>query len=201
MKRRAIGLAVAVAAGWAMVAGAEEKVAIINVSGVVKQYYKTKLADEQMERQADEFRAERDRMMAERDRRVEAFEKAREEAEDKGLSEEARDRKREAAEDRLADLKEYELKIQQTTGQRRRQLEEQRTLMYKGILEDVQRVVRDYARAEGLTLVLDASDLLGTGLGAVIYREDRLDISEAIAARLNSQQAAGEAAAPGSAKP
>lgn len=188
--------AAAVRAEPAAEARPEIRIGVINVGSVVKQYQKTKLADAQMEKQAAEFKAERERMLEERERLVAAFEKAQEEAEDKALSDEARERKRSLAEEKLVEVKEYEARIRDTSAQRRKQLEEQRSLMYKGILEDVQRVVRQQAAARGLTLVLDSSDILGAGLGAVIYRDERMDMSESVLGILNKETAGAAAPAP-----
>ena len=182
-------------------AWAEEKIAFIESSRVLKEYYKTKQADAQMEKQADEFKGEQDRMMEERKKLVATYEAARDEAQDKTLNEVARDRKRDAAEDKLAELKDYDGKIRDTAVQRRKQIEEQRRLMYKGLLDELQKAVKEYATREGYTIVFDSLDLTGGGMGTVVYGDARLNITDKMIELMNKNQPADKPKDAAPAKP
>jgi Skp family chaperone for outer membrane proteins len=161
---------------------AEEKIGVVNGQDTVKQFYKTQAATESLRKLDEELRDAQRRMVAKLTELDDEVKKAIAEANDKALSEEARARKRAAAEDKLADLKEYEITVRKSDMDNRKKMEEQNGLMLKPIIQEVRQAVADTAKEMGLTLVLDGSE---TGLGAVIYFENRLDITDAVLKRLN----------------
>jgi Skp family chaperone for outer membrane proteins len=163
----------------------------VSAQDAVKQYYKTQAATDSLRKLDDELRDAQRRMVAKLQELDEATKKAIAESNDKALSEDARAKKRQAAEDKLAELKEYEIQVRKSDLDNRRKMEEQNALMLKPIIQEVRQAVADSAKELGLTLVLDGSE---TGLGSVIYAEPRLDITDAVVKRLNAN-------APSPAKP
>lgn len=161
---------------------AEEKIGVVNGQDTVKQFYKTQAATESLRKLDEELRDAQRRMVTKLTELDDEVKKSIAEANDKALSEEARTRKRATAEDKLADLKEYEITVRKSDLDNRKKMEEQNALMLKPIIQEVRQAVADTAKEMGLTLVLDGSE---TGLGAVIYFETRLDITEAVLKRLN----------------
>jgi len=184
--RAAIGMALATGT---LAAAAEETIGVVNGQTAVKQYYKTQAATDALRKLDDELRDAQRRLVAELETMDEACKKAIAEANDKALSDEARNRKRAVAEEKLTELKEFEVKVRKSDLDNRRKMEEQNALMLKPIIQEVRQAVADMARTRGLSLVLDASE---TGLGAVIYAEPRLDITEAVLAVLNRTAPAAE---------
>jgi Skp family chaperone for outer membrane proteins len=182
MKQGTIRMAIGVLLAGALVAAAEEKLGVVNGQEVVKQYHKTQAATDALRKLDDELRDAQKRMVAKLQEMDDACKKAIAETNDKALSEEARARKRTAAEDKLTELKEYELQVRKSDLDNRKKMEEQNTLMLKPIIQEVRQAVADTAKEKGLTLVLDSSE---TGLGAVLYAEERLDITDAVLKRLN----------------
>lgn len=173
--------AVCILAG-AVTAAAEDKVGIVDAQAAIKQYYKTQSATDTLRKLGDELQDAQRRMVAKLGEMDEAVKKAILESNDKALSEEARSKKREAAEEKLADLKEFEIQVRKSDLDNRRKMEEQQSLMLKPIIQEVKGVVAEVAKEQGLILVLDGSE---SNLGAVFYFEKRLDITEAVVKRLN----------------
>ncbi len=182
MKNGMIRVAIGVLMAGAMAASAEEKLGVVNGQEVVKQYHKTQAATDALRKLDDELRDAQKRMVAKLQEMDEICKKAIAETNDKALSEEARARKRATAEDKLAELKEYEMQVRKSDLDNRRKMEEQNTLMLKPIILEVRQAVADTAKDMSLTLVLDGSE---TGLGAVLFAADRLDITDAVLKRLN----------------
>lgn len=182
MKNGTVRMAIGMLLAGALAAAAEEKIGVVNGQEVVKQYHKTQAATDALRKLDDELRDAQKRMVGKLQEMDEACKKAIADTNDKALSEEARARKRTAAEDKLAELKEYELQVRKSDLDNRKKMEEQNTLMLKPIIQEVRQAVADTAKEQGLTLVLDGSE---TGLGAVLYAADRLDITEAVLKRLN----------------
>jgi Skp family chaperone for outer membrane proteins len=191
MSKGLVRLSIGLLLAGAMATGAEEKIGVVSAQDAVKQYYKTQAATDSLRKLDDELRDAQRRMVAKLQELDEATKKAIAESNDKALSEDARAKKRQAAEDKLAELKEYEIQVRKSDLDNRRKMEEQNALMLKPIIQEVRQAVADSAKELGLTLVLDGSE---TGLGSVIYAEPRLDITDAVVKRLNAN-------APSPAKP
>ena len=203
MKNGTIRAVVGMLLAGALAAAAEEKIGVVNGQETVKQYHKTQAATDALRKLDGELRDAQQRMVAKLEEMDDACKKAIAEASDKALSEEARARKRDAAEAKLAELKEYEMQVRKSDLDNRSKMEEQNSLMLKPIIQEVRQAVAETAKEKGLTLVLDGSE---TGLGSVIYAEPRLDITDAVLKRLNKNvpaPAAKPAAeeAPAAAKP
>ena len=186
MIRTALGMALA----GALAATAAETIGVVNGQETVKQFYKTQAATDALRKLDDELRDAQRRLVARLEEMDEACKKAIAEANDKALSEEARARKRAAAEEALVELKEFEVQVRKSDMENRRKIEEQNALMLKPIIQEVRQTVADIAKAKGLSLVLDASE---TGLGAVIYAEDRLNITADVLKALNANMPAAGA--------
>jgi Skp family chaperone for outer membrane proteins len=178
---RRIGIAAMVLAIGIAGVQAQEKIGVLDGQTVFRQFHKTKAAMESLRKLEDELRDAQQRMIQQLEQMDENFKKMVAEAEDKGLSEAARARKKSAAEDKLVEMKELELKIRRSDAENRRKLEEQHSLMLRPIIQEIREAAAAVAREKGLALVLDASD---TGLGPVVFAEDRLDITEAVMQRL-----------------
>ncbi len=199
--RMSVGMLLAGA--MAVSVSAEEKIGVVDAQDAVKSFYKTQAATDSLRKLDDELRDAQRRMVARLTDMDEACKKAIGESNDKALSDEARGKKRELAEDKLAELKEYEIQVRKSDLDNRRKMEEQNNLMLKPIIQEVRQAVADTAKELGLTLVLDGSE---TGLGAVIYSESRLDITGTVIKRLNKNAPPATAkpaldAAPAAAKP
>lgn len=167
---------------------AEEKIGVVNGQDTVKQFYKTQAATESLRKLDEELRDAQRRMVAKLTELDDEVKKAIAEANDKALSEEARARKRTAAEEKVADLKEYEVQVRKSDMDNRKKLEEQHALMFKPIFQEVRQVVAEVSKEMGMTLVLDASET-----GPVLYFENRLDMTDAVLKRLNKDAPAAPA--------
>jgi Skp family chaperone for outer membrane proteins len=136
--------------------------------------------------------AHRDAMMAEQEKLKKAFETARDEALNKALSEAGREEKMTAAQQKLAVLTEFTQKARQTAMDERKELAERKSRMQSRIVDKIRDSVKQLAASRGIELVLDSSALGMSGVEAVLFTADSLDLTDAvIAAIAGGKDAAG----------
>jgi Skp family chaperone for outer membrane proteins len=172
-------MAVAAAAG-------ETKIAVVNGSRVLKEYYKTELADTHIQQQLDDFSAERDKLLAEHRKIKQEFEALRAEAQNKMLTDEARDRKREQAEEKLAEVIEYESTIRDKAASRKKQIEGEGRKIHSELAKAVKSAAQACANKGGYTIVLESGGMLANGLEAVLYADPAMDITDDVIRLLNA---------------
>lgn len=189
--KRMIGIwaAGAVLAGAAM--AGDLKIAVVDGNRLLKGYYKTELADQHMQQQLEDFQAERDKLLAEHKRIRAEFESLRGETDNKALTEEAREKKKEQAEDKLAQVIEFENTIREKAASRKKQIEGEGRKIHAELAKAIRAAVKGLAEKNGYTLVLDQSGLLANGLEPVLYAEPKLEITDEVLKALNADRPVG----------
>ena len=180
MVMAAIGLMVA------SVSAGETKIAVVNGSRVLKEYYKTELADTHIQQQLGDFSAERDTLLAEHKRLKQDFESLRAEAQNKALTDEARDKKREQAEEKLAAVIEYEGTIRDKAASRKKQIEGEGRKIHGELAKAVKSAAQACAKKGGYNMVLESGGMLANGLEPVLYADPAVDITDEVIRLLNA---------------
>lgn len=177
------------AAGWLAVAGMaqgqEVKFAFVDLDKAFNEFYKTKLADAQLKTQAEEFKTERKKLVDDFKKLQEGFDKLREEAQNTALNEDVRSAKKAEAEEKLVEIREQESKIRRFDESRQKQLDEQSRRMRNRLVEEIQEVVRAYARKDNVLAVIDSSANSLNGVPLVVYSDPKRDITAAVIDELN----------------
>jgi len=191
MKRHiGIGLLALLACGWLEARAAEPRLAFIDLDRVFNEYSKTKTADAQLKAQADEFNAERKELIAEYEKLQEEFNKLRDAAQNPALNVDAAEQKKSEAEDKLVEIREYERKIRRFDESRRKQLDDQSRRMRKNIVEEMRKIIEEYARTQGFIAVMDSSGQSLNGVESLLYVDPKYDITDAILDQLNATDTA-----------
>lgn len=180
------GLLAALLLCGAGVARAEDKIVFVDMDKVFNDFYKTKLADAQLKDQAEEYKGERTKMVDDFKKLQDEFKEVRDEAQNTALSEEARNTKRNAAEEKLVELRELEGKIRRFEESRRRQLDEQMKRVRDKLVEEIKTTISTYAKTQGYTAVLDSSGENLNGVPSVLHFDAKLDITPAVVDLLNT---------------
>jgi outer membrane protein len=175
---------------------ADLKVGFIDLNRTFEDYYKTKLADGQLKDQADEFKSERQKILAEYKAAQQAFEDARDAAQDTALNEDVRDRRRSEADEKLSQVKEMEGKIRRFDDSRQKQLDEQSRRMRKKLVTEIKDELAKYAKVQGYTTVIDHSGDSMNGVPTIVYYDTTLDITDTFLAILNKGQVVPSAETP-----
>lgn len=177
---------VAVAVGCAAVAfstrgwGADDKVAVIDMSQVMQAHPRTSANRSILEEELAEFEAEREKLMAKLQEMKEDFDKTRKEAANKALSERAREKNLAMAEEKLVAIRDFQRDARERTGLRQKQLADHRIRMGKRVLAEVREIISEYARKKNIALVLDSAGIAASGVETVVYSSGTLDITEDI---------------------
>lgn len=179
----------------------EFKVAVVDAGRLLKQYHKTELAESHIKEQLEDFTAERDKLLAEVKRLRTEFEALHSEAQNKALTEEARDKRQEQAEDKLREALAAENALREKAASRRKQLEGEGRRMQMELVRAIRKAVETCAAREGYTLVLDSSGLLANGFECVVHYDPALDITEQVLKVLNAEQPEGQPKAAEKPKP
>lgn len=163
----------------------ERRIVFVDLDQVFSEFYKTKLADTQLQEQASDFSEERKTLVTEYEELNERFDAAREAAQDVALSEEARNQKRNEAEELLIEIRDFESRIERFDRTRRGQLEDQGRRMRTRIVEEIREELTRYAETQGYHAVVDSSGRSLNDVALVLYVDQRIDITEAVIELLN----------------
>lgn len=163
--KKLVVAAVAVIFGIGLFAGAanakEYKIAFVDLAKVFDEYKKTKDAEKSLEEKGKIKEGERTKM-------IDELKKLKDEQ--ALLSEKAKGEKQTVIDDKIRVLQEFDRKT-------RDELVKERNDMLGGILKDIERVVSEFAKANGYDLVLNSRMLL--------YGAEQYDLTKEVLGRLN----------------
>lgn len=181
MKRTFVAGLVLVLAG---AAAAELKVVTVDLDEVFTAHPKTQAAEAELKKAEEAVQADLEKMVAEGRALEEEVAKLREAAKSPVLTEEARRKKNDEAEDKLTELQEFQLRLRRTQETKLKQMREQLAKTRQGIVDELMVVVADFAKAEGLDLVLDRSGMTMNMIPLAIYSNPDLDVTDRLIKQL-----------------
>ena len=164
---------------------AEQTIVFVDMNKLFDGFYKTKVADGKLNERADEFNDERKGIVDDAKKLEDEFNALREDAQNTALSSEVREQKRNQAEDKLIEIREYESKLRRFDESRKKQLDDQSRRMRKDIVEEIRTAIQTYARSQGVSAVLDSSGQSLNGVEQVLYTDGKVDITEGVLDLLN----------------
>lgn len=164
----------------------KDRVAFVDMNKVFDEFYKTKLAEGQLKEQETEYKAEMKKMVDEFKELQNAFKAAREESEDRVLSEEARNSRRATAEEKLVELREMEGKIRRFEETRRRQIADQMKRVRDKLVVEIKETLAGYAKNQEFLAVIEVSGDNLNGVPNVLYYNPARDITAPLIEMLNS---------------
>jgi outer membrane protein len=167
------------------------KIGIIDMQRVWDKYWKTKQAQAQVDDQTADFEKRKKGMLDDYQKANRDYKKLIESAQDQAVSGDERDKRKNAAEKKLLEIKEIEQDaslFQRTTDE---QLKMQARRMTEGILRDIRDLVDAKAKAGGYTLVIDIAAKSAVGTPIVLYTNGQNDMTQEVLSQLNSTAPAG----------
>ncbi len=187
-------VAVAAALGFlaSAVGAAELKIATVDLDKVFTAHPKTQAAEADLKKAEDGIQEEMDKIVAEGRALEEEVAKLREAAKNPLLSEDARLKKRNEAEDKLTELQEFQLRARRTQETKLKQMREQVMKSRQGIVDELMVAVADFAKAEGYDFVLDRSGMTMNAVPLAVYSNPDLDVTEKLIERLKASAADAE---------
>lgn len=176
------------AAGGASAAEQKEpapKIAFLDMERVFDEYHKTKAANIQFKARGEEIDARRKEFVAKARSLKADFEKLNAESRDKTLNDKAREKKREEAEDKLAELRAAEEKLMEVDKGYKKEIADQMRQLQQQIVGEIRGVVRTYTAEHKINIVFDSSGKTLNNVEGVVYFDKPMDITEAILAIMN----------------
>lgn len=185
MKKLVIWTAVcAVAtAGWA----AELKIATVDLDKVFTAHPRTQAAEAELKKAEESVEAELDQLKAEGLALQEEMAKLREAAKNPLLSDEARLQKRDEAEEKLAELQDFELRARRLQESKLKQMREQVLKSRQAIVDELMEAVNQFAKAGEYDLILDRSGMTMNAVALVAYADPKLDVTDKLIAYLQAK--------------
>lgn len=160
--------------------GAEQSVAVVDMERVIRAYPETESAEAILQKQKEKYEAEQDELFDKGQALKQEFETIRDQAENRALSDAAREEKITEARAKMQELVELERTIRETTRRRKRDLAEEELRLQRSIVGKIHEKIVEYARNEKIDLVLDSAAISAGGVQTVIHHAERLDITDAI---------------------
>ncbi len=171
---------------------ADYKVAVIDLDRVVQEYYKTKIVEANLKRQADVYKDYAQKLMESLTKLQNEFTALRDAAQNIALTDAARESKRLAAQDKYKEIAAKELELRTYNREKQAQLRDDRDRERAVILNDIKKAVENHAAAAGFSLVIDKTALSANGMPIVLYNTKTAEISDSILKELNTGRTAGK---------
>jgi outer membrane protein len=165
---------------------AQTKIATVDLKKLFDNYYKTKLAQASIKDRANQLDLDDKTMKDELKKGTDDYQKMLEQANDQALAADERDKRKQAADDKLKELQTKKAAIDQYERQAQTTLGEQRQRMRDNILVEIRVAVASRAKAAGDAMVLDAAAETVNGTTSMVYSDGSNDLTEAVLAQLNA---------------
>ena len=188
MKWLAMGLLVVI--GAAAAGAAELKIATVDLDKVFTAHPKTQAAEADLKKAEEGIQDEMEQMVAEGRALQEEAAKLAEAARSPILTEEARLKKRNEAEEKRTELEEFQLRARRTQENKLKQLREQVMKSRQGIVDELMAALAQFAQAGEYDLVLDRSGMTMNAIPLVAYSKPELDVTDKLIAFLQAKATA-----------
>ena len=183
---RVFFLTVAMMAWFGSSALAQQKIATVDMRKLFDGYWKTKQAEAALnDRKAEldkEDRSFLDNLHNDRD----AYQKLLDSANDQAISADERDKRKQAAADKYAEIQNSQATIVQFERQAQATLAEQTQRMRGDIIDEITAAVTAKAKAAGYNMVLDLAGQSVNQTPVVLYTDGQNDLTAAVLAQLNA---------------
>lgn len=179
-------LAAVICSVLAFSAQAETKIGLIDLRSVFDKYYKTKQADATLKEEAADLEKQRKEMVEDFKKGQDEWKKLLDKSNDQAIAAAEREKNKDAASKKLAELKDMEQTVAQFERSSRAKLGEKQRRKRDVILEEIRDVVNQKAKAAGYTLVIDSAASSINDTPVVMYNNGENDLTESILAQLNA---------------
>jgi len=165
---------------------AQQKIATVDMRKLFDGYWKTKQAETALnDRKAELDKEDRgflDNLQKDRDE----YQKLLDAAADQAISADERDKRKQAAADKFAEIKDSQTAIVQFERQAQATLGSQTQRMRGDIIKEITAAVSAKAKAAGYTMVVDIASDNANQTSVVLYTDGQSDLTAAILAQLNA---------------
>lgn len=165
---------------------AQNRIATVDLRKVFDGYWKKKQAEAALKDRQTDMEKEDRNMVDDYKKAKDDYQSLLTSANDQAVSTEERDKRKNAAEDKLRRIKEMEDTIAQYERQARTTIGEQSQRMRSNILTEIRNVVNSKAKAAGYFLVIDTAAESINSTPVFLYANNETDITDAVLQQLNA---------------
>ena len=173
------------------VSAADMKIGIVDLRKVWDNYWKRGQADAALRARGNELQDEGNTIKKQFEKAQADYKKAIEDANDQAVSSEEREKRKKAAEAKLAEMKEIDASYAAFNRQAKEQIDGQNRRMRDKVLEEIRAVVNAKAKAASYSLVIDVSADSVINTPVVLFNNGDNDITDAVIKQLNANAPAG----------
>ncbi len=174
---------------------AQGKIGTVDLRKIFDNYWKTKQATQVLDDRKKDMEKEDNNMKEDLKKGAKEYDDMLAGVNDQAVSQEERDRRKKAAEEKLKSLKELQNTIDQYERQARSTLSEQSTRMRGNILTEIKNVLGAKAKTAGFFMVVDTAAESVNNTPLVMYSTTENDLTDSVLAQLNATQPADAAKA------
>jgi outer membrane protein len=175
----------------ASLAGAQQlKIATFDFQKAFSEYYKTKDAEAELQARVATFKKEDQERANDYRRIAEEAQKLQDGAQDKTLSEGARQERLKAFQAKVQEVQNLQRAIQEFRSTRGRELEERSQRMRQGLIDEITKFVLEAGAKGKYTMVIDKTGRSMTGTPILLYTQDLPDITEEVVRSINATKGA-----------
>jgi outer membrane protein len=167
------------------------KIGIVDLRKAWDNYWKKNQADAALRARGNELEEERKTILKQFDKAKTDYKKALDDANDQAVSVEEREKRKKAAEAKLAEMNEIDASYTAFQRQAKTQIDEQNRRMRDKVLEEIRAVVNAKAKAASYSLVIDVSADSVINTPVVLFNNGDNDITDAVIKQLNANAPAG----------
>ena len=162
-------------------AGAQTKLATVDMKKLFNGYYKTKLAQTSLEGRKTELRKEIKDMADGLDKAQTDYKQLLDQTSDPAISADERAKRQQAAADKAKEINSSRAALDQFQRQAEAQLGDQSQRMSASLVGEIQKYVADQAKSGGYSVVLNSASV-----ETVVYANASNDITAAVLAQMNA---------------
>ena len=166
-------------------APAQTKIGTVDLRKLFDGYWKTKQAQTVLNDRKTQLDTDDKSMRDDLKKGSDEYQKLLEQANDQALSADQRDKRKQAAADKLKQLQDSKAALDQFGRQSQVTLSEQSQRMRDNILVEIKAAVTAKAKAAGYSLVIDAAAETANATTAVVYSSGENDLTDAVLKQLN----------------
>ena len=164
----------------------QTKIATVDLKKLFEDYYKTKLATAAVQQHADELDQEYSKMAQKLKQGSDNYQTMLESANDQAVSQDERDKRKQAANDELKQLEDLKATTDQFERQAQITITDQRQRMRDNILDEIKKAIADKAKAGGDTIVMDTAAESVNGTPSILFTTGDNDLTDDVLKQLNS---------------
>jgi Skp family chaperone for outer membrane proteins len=180
---------------------AQTKIGTVDLRKLFDGYWKTKQVQTALNDRKAQLDKDDKSMRDDLKKGGEEYQKLLEQANDQAISSDQRDKRKQAAADKLKQLQDSKTAIDQFERQAQITLSEQSQRMRDNILSEIKAAVAAQAKVAGCSLVIDAAAETANATTAVVYSNGENDLTDAVLKRLNAGAPISATSAPVVASP